>query len=61
MKTVSEMYPEEFQELVRMEESFGHTMRFEKKEPLPLLDFIKKANDENGQLALFELPVWHEE
>ncbi|MCM3402965.1 phosphoadenosine phosphosulfate reductase family protein [Cytobacillus oceanisediminis] len=56
MKTVSEMFPEEFQELVRMEESFGHTMRFEKKEPLSLLDFIKKANDEKGQLALFELP-----
>jgi hypothetical protein len=44
MKNISELFPDDFQELVRMEESFGHTMKFEKKEPLSLPDFIKKAN-----------------
>lgn len=56
MKTVSELFPEEFQELVRMEERFNHTMKFEKKEPLSLVDFIRKSNREEGQLSLFDAP-----
>jgi 3'-phosphoadenosine 5'-phosphosulfate sulfotransferase (PAPS reductase)/FAD synthetase len=56
MKNISELFPDEFQELVRMEESFGHTMKFEKKEPLSLLDFIKNANQVEGQLNLFDKP-----
>lgn len=58
MKTVSELFPDEFQELVRMEESFGHSMKFEKGKALYLLDFIKKANKDEGQLQLnlFDMP-----
>lgn len=56
MKTVSEMFPEEFQELVRMEETFGHTMKFDKNGPISLVDFIKRANKVDGQTSLFDKP-----
>ncbi|MCM3164739.1 phosphoadenosine phosphosulfate reductase family protein [Metabacillus litoralis] len=59
MKKVSELYPDDFNELIRMEKEMGHTLKWEKKNPLSLVDFIKKAEGSDKQLS-FDLPCFFE-
>jgi len=41
LATVAEISPKSFDELVEMEKRMGHTMRYQKKTPISLTDFIK--------------------
>lgn len=53
MSKVAEISPLHFDQLVQMEQLMGHSMRYEKKQPLSLVDFIKKAIPEP---TLFDFP-----
>jgi 3'-phosphoadenosine 5'-phosphosulfate sulfotransferase (PAPS reductase)/FAD synthetase len=51
MGTVSELYPEEFNELIDMEKRLGHTMKYKNARKgetegtsIPILDFVRQGN-----------------
>lgn len=56
MLSISKEFPKDWEELIQMEKDMGHTMRFEKGQPISLVDFIKKAESDHKQLDLFTLP-----
>ncbi|MCM3444009.1 MULTISPECIES: phosphoadenosine phosphosulfate reductase domain-containing protein [Metabacillus] len=55
MSNIKEAFPEQFNELVQLEERIGHTMKYEKGQNLTLSDFVKRAESKSNQLQL-ELP-----
>lgn len=52
MKKVAELYPAEFQRLLDMEKRMGHTMKYQKGEPITLDEFINQARDDSDQIPL---------
>ncbi|WP_078557155.1 phosphoadenosine phosphosulfate reductase family protein [Bacillus alkalicellulosilyticus] len=59
MKRNAEAFPEQFNELIEMEKSLNHTMKFEKGEQISLSDFIKKERrkkPDQMKLDLFTPP-----